>query len=82
MPGRSLRTIAGGKKSWSKIQFFSRLWFKSSKKKGILMSYFCYKNITPNVNTEKNPGKLEIVQNNVSQKLKHVHDSSPTEDER
>ena len=46
------------------------------------MSYFCYKNITPNVNTEKNPGKLEIVQNNVSQKLKHVHDSSPTEDER
>lgn len=46
------------------------------------MSYFRYKNITSDANTEKNPGKLEIAQNNFSQKLKHAHDSSPTEDER
>ena len=71
-----------GKKADLKFNSFPDYDLKAAKKKGILMSYFCYKNITPDVNTEKNPGKLEIVQNNVSQKLKHVHDSSPTEDER
>ena len=71
-----------GKKTDLKFTSFPDYDLKTAKKKGILISYFRYKNITSDANTEKNPGKLEIAQNNLSQKLKHAHDSSPTEDER